>query len=160
VRNAFDEPGFGFFGVKMFDRSVRYNLIYDIRLKSVAEMEEQSILVVDDSPEDRELFRVRLERGGYSVVEANSGREALAAIEKTRFPLLILDLSMYDMDGFEVLRAIRSKHPELKIIVASGFLDGKMLQAARSLGADATLDKKMTAELLLPMVGNLLENPK
>src|ERR1700730_17877950 len=102
-------------------------------LKSVAEIEKQSILVVDDNPEHLKMFRIRLESGGYSVVEANSGREALAAISKTRFPLMILDLSMSDMDGFDVLRAVRGKHPELKIIVASGFLHGKMLEPARSL---------------------------
>ena len=131
-----------------------------IRVKSVAKIEEQSILVVDDNPDHRKMFRIRLESGGYSVVEANSGREALAAIEKTRFALIILDLSMYEMDGFAVLRAVRPKHPELKIIVASGFLHGKMLEPAKLLGADATLDKDMIAELLLPMVRNLLENQK
>jgi CheY-like chemotaxis protein len=131
-----------------------------IRVKSVAKIEEQSILVVDDNPDHRKMFRIRLESGGYSVVEANSGREALAAIEKTRFALIILDLSMYEMDGFAVLRAVRPKHPELKIIVASGFLHGKMLEPAKLLGADATRDKDMIAELLLPMVRNLLENQK
>ena len=131
-----------------------------IRVKSVAKTEEQSILVVDDNPDHRKMFRIRLESAGYSVVEANSGREALAAIEKTRFALIILDLSMYEMDGFAVLRAVRSKHPELKIIIASGFLHGKMLEPAKLLGADATLDKDMIAELLLPMVRNLLENQK
>jgi CheY-like chemotaxis protein len=120
----------------------------------------QSILVVDDNPDHRKMFRTRLESGGYSVVEASSGKEALAAIEKTKFALMILDLSMYEMDGFAVLRAARSKHPELKIIVASGFLHGEALESAKSLGADATLDKDRTADLFLPMVRDLLENPK
>jgi CheY-like chemotaxis protein len=106
-----------------FGRSVR---LYYIRLNGVAETKEQSILV-DDNPDHRTMFRVKLESGGYSVVEANSGRGALAAIEKTRIALMILELSMPDMDGFDELRAVRSKRPELKIIVASGFLHGQML---------------------------------
>ena len=122
-------------------------------------MSMQSILVVDDNPDHRKMFRSRLESGGYSVVEANSGREALAAIEKTRFALMILDLSMPDMDGFDVLRAVRSTRRELKIIVVSGLMHGKALESAKFLGADATLDKDRTADLLLPTVGNLLENP-
>jgi CheY-like chemotaxis protein len=89
-------------------------------------------LVVDDNPDHRKIFRSRLESGGYSVVEVSSGREALAAIEKTRFALMTLDLSKPDMDGFDVSRAVRSKHPELKVIVASGFLHGKMLEPAKS----------------------------
>jgi DNA-binding NarL/FixJ family response regulator len=65
---------------------------------------------------------------------------------------MILDLSMPDLDGFDVLRAVRSKQPELKIVAVSGFLHGKMLEPAKSLGADATLDKKLAASVLVPMV--------
>jgi DNA-binding NarL/FixJ family response regulator len=72
---------------------------------------------------------------------------------------MIFDLSMPDMDGVDVLRAVRSKHLELKIIAISGFMHGRMLGVAKSLGADATLDKDLT-DFLLPMVRKLLENPK
>jgi CheY-like chemotaxis protein len=133
---------------------------FDIRLKSVAKTKEQSILVVDDNPEDRALFRTILEKAGYFVLEGSSGKEALAAVEKARFELMTLDMSMPDMDGFDVLRLVRSKHPELKVIAVSGFMHGEMLKPAKALGADATLDKDRTADLLLPMVRNLLENPK
>jgi CheY-like chemotaxis protein len=119
----------------------------------------QSILVVDDNPDHRKMFRSRLESGGYSVAEANSGKEALAAIAKTRFALMILDLSMPDMDGFEVLQGIRATKRDLKIIVVSGFMR-KALASAKFLGADATLDKDQTSDLLLPMVRDLLKNPK
>jgi len=124
----------------------------------MAETREQSILVVDDNPLDRALFRAILEGAGYSVVENSSGREALAAVEKTSFQLMTLDLSMPDMDGFDVLREVRSKHPELKIIVVSGFREGSMNKAAKSLGAAATLDKNLATDLLLPMVCDLLKN--
>src|ERR1700730_1003720 len=126
----------------------------------MAETKEQSILVVDDNPDDRKLFRRMLENAGYCVVEGSSGREALAAVEKTRFALMTLDLSMPDMDGFDVLRSVRARQPELKIVVVSGFLHGKMLEPAKSLGADATLDKHLAATVLVPLVCNLLTNTK
>jgi two-component system KDP operon response regulator KdpE len=126
----------------------------------MAETLDQSILVVDDNPDDRKLFKRMLEGAGYSVVESSSGREALTAVEKTRFDLMILDLSMPDLDGFDVLRAVRSKQPELKIVVVSGFLKGKMLEPAKSLGANATLDKNLASSVLVPIVSNLLKNPK
>jgi CheY-like chemotaxis protein len=126
----------------------------------MAETREQSILVVDDNPDDRKLFRRMLERGGYSVVESSTGKEALTAVEKTTFDLMTLDLSMPDMDGFDVLRAVRSKHPGLKIIVVSGFRHGSMNKAAKSLGAATTLDKNLATDLLLPMVCDLLKDPK
>jgi two-component system KDP operon response regulator KdpE len=126
----------------------------------MAETMGQSILVVDDNPDDRKVFRRILERAGYSVVESSSGKEALTAVEKTSFQLMTLDLSMPDMDGFDVLRAVRSKHSKLKIIVVSGFREGSMNKAAKSLGAAATLDKNLAIELLLPMVCDLLKDPK
>jgi len=75
------------------------------------------------------------------VIECSSGREALEALEKTSVDLMTLDLSMPDVDGFEVLQAARSTHPELKIVVVSGFLKGNMNLAAKKLGAAVTLDK-------------------
>jgi two-component system KDP operon response regulator KdpE len=126
----------------------------------MAETTDQSILVVDDNPDDRKLFRRMLESAGYSVVESSSGKEALTAVEKTSFQLMTLDLSMPDMDGFDVLRAVRSKRPELKIIVVSGFRYESMSKAAKSLGAATTLDKNLAKDLLLPMVCDLLNDPK
>jgi two-component system chemotaxis response regulator CheY len=126
----------------------------------MVETKEQSILVVDDNSDHRKAFRILLETGGYSVVECNSGKEALTALEKTNFDLMTLDLSMPDVDGFDVLRVVRSKHPELKIVVVSGFLQGSMNQAAKMLGAAVTLDKNLATDLLLPIVRDLLKNPK
>ena len=113
---------------------------------------------MDDNSLDRALFRAILEGAGYSVVESSSGKEALTAVEKTSFELMTLDLSMPDMDGFDVLRAVRFNHSELKIIVVSGFRHGSMNQAAKSLGAATTLDKNLATDLLLPMVRDLLKD--
>src|ERR1700730_10585056 len=107
----------------------------------MATTNELSILVVDDNPEDRKSLKRILESAAYSVVEAGSGKDALAAIEKTTFEFMILELGMPDMDGFDVLRRVRYKHPELRIIVVSGFMQGRMLEPAKLLGANATLDK-------------------
>src|ERR1700732_1981035 len=126
----------------------------------MAETKEQSILAVDDNPDDRKLFRRMLESAGYSVVERSSGKEALTAVEKTSLESMTLDLSMPDKDGFDVLRTVRSKHPEIKIIVVSGFKYGSMSEAAKSLGAAETLDKNVAKFLLLPMICDLLRDPK
>ena len=126
----------------------------------MAGTKERVILVVDDNPDHRKAFRIILESGGYSVVECESGKEALTALEKKNFDLMILDLSMPDMDGFEVLRVISSKHPELKTAVVSGFLQGSMNRVAKRLGAVVTLDKDLAADSLLPVVDGLLKNPE
>jgi len=126
----------------------------------MADTKERVILVVDDNPDHRKALRIILESGGYSVVECESGKGALAAIEEKTFDLVVLDLSMPDVDGFDVLRVVRSKHPELKVMVVSGFLQGSMNQAAKLLGAVVTLDKDLATDSLLPVVDALLKNSK
>ncbi|HEY6291577.1 MAG TPA: response regulator [Terriglobia bacterium] len=115
------------------------------------------ILVVDDEAADRQLFRKILEKGGHSVAESSSGQEALRAIQKTPFELMILDLSMPETDGFEVLRVVRSQQPQLKTIAVSGLMQGRLLDSAKILGATATLEKLMAQDLLLTMVNRLLQ---
>jgi CheY-like chemotaxis protein len=123
----------------------------------MAEAKERVILVVDDNADHRKGFRILLESGGFLVIERSSGREALKALETISVDLMILDLSMPDVDGFDVLRVARSKHPDLKIVVVSGFLHGSMNQAAKLLGAAVTLDKSIAADKLLPVVRDLLK---
>jgi len=127
-------------------------------VEQMAEAKERVILVVDDNADHRKAFRIMLESAGYSVVECNSGKDALTALEKTKFDLMTLDLSMPEIDGFDVLQAARRKNPELKIAVVSGYLQGSMNQAANKLGAAITMDKNLAADLLLPAVRNLLDN--
>ena len=119
---------------------------------------DHTILVVDDEPQVRTLCRtiIELENPGYVVVEASSGKEALAVIKETPFDLIILDLSMPDMDGFDFLKAVRDEVPKLKIICISGFMGGTMLHTARLLGATATLGKPFKPLLLLSLVYEVL----
>jgi CheY-like chemotaxis protein len=124
-------------------------------VERMAEAKERVIMVVEDNPDHRKALRIVLESGGYVVIECRSGTEALEALEKTSVDLMTLDLSMPDVDGFEVLQAARSTHPELKIVVVSGFLKGNMNLVAKKLGAALTLDKSMASELL-PIVRDLL----
>jgi CheY-like chemotaxis protein len=111
-----------------------------------------SILVVDDDPQVRKFVGQVLGRAGYSLFDASNGLEAKALMERVRFDAMILDLSMPEMDGFEVLKFAHSALPKLKIIVISGFMQGTMLKAAKLFGAVATLDKPIEIALLLSTV--------
>ena len=64
-------------------------------------------MVVDDSEDIRELLRVQLAQLGYRMVEAAGGREAVEAVSKERPALILMDLSMPVLDGFEATRLIR-----------------------------------------------------
>ena len=115
-----------------------------------------TILVVDDDAQIRGLCRTTLEESGYLVREAGNGQRALGAIQETTFDLIVLDLSMPDMDGFEFLKVVRAIVPKLKIVVISGFLGGTMLTAAKLFGAAATLAKPFSSDSLLSAVDEVL----
>ena len=79
------------------------------------------VLIVDDEPEIRHLVANALE--GYDVVEAGNGQDALRAIREQRPSLLITDIKMPDMDGWELLTAVREEVPDLPVLAISGYVD-------------------------------------
>jgi len=74
-------------------------------------MEQKPILVVDDDPDALEIVGTFLESRGYRVATAPDGRQALAKVEELRPDLVLLDVMMPGMDGWEVCRLIKN-HPE------------------------------------------------
>jgi len=118
--------------------------------------ERKRILVVDDDAQVGRLFKRILEEGGHTVLLAGSGGAALDRLQKETVNLLVLDLAMPDTDGFEVLKFVRERAPGLRVLVISGFLDGRLLEPAKFLGAHATLNKTDAPERLLETVNALL----
>ena len=83
------------------------------------------VLVVDDEPIVRAQLRRSLELRGYTVVEAADGRAALAALARASeaVDVVILDMTMPDLDGAEVLRRLRATGSRVPVVVSSGYLD-------------------------------------
>jgi CheY-like chemotaxis protein len=75
--------------------------------------ERRRVLVVDDEPDVLLLCRVNLEFEGYEVVEASDGEEAMERLQEQRFDVMLLDVMMPKMDGWQVLEAVKAD-PELK----------------------------------------------
>ena len=69
------------------------------------------ILVVDDELSMRELLEFMLEKKGYAVLSAASGKEALSIINKETYDLLLCDIRLGDMTGLDVLKASKKKYP-------------------------------------------------
>jgi CheY-like chemotaxis protein len=115
-----------------------------------------SILVVDDTDLVQEFIRETLEFGGYDDVSfATSGKEAIQFCQERAIDLVITDLSMPDMDGFELISSLRESHPNLRILAISGGSDD-LLKMATALGAVGTLEKPFGPDDLLAMVGKIL----
>ncbi len=93
------------------------------------------ILVVDDEPSIVELIRVNLEDAGYDVDEAVTGNEALSAFQQNTYDLLVLDLMLPGVDGFEVCRQVR-KVSSIPIIMLTAKADEIDRVLGLELGAD------------------------
>jgi CheY-like chemotaxis protein len=117
---------------------------------------EATILVVDDDDAIRKVIRCMLESGGYRVLEAGDGRQALTAVRGEEIDLVLTDLVMPEQEGFETIQAIRREWPSIKVIAMSGAFGGEFLRIAKMLGAHGTLQKPLRAEVVLRAVANAL----
>jgi two-component system response regulator VicR len=77
----------------------------------------KKVLVVDDEPDTLELVKLVLESGGFEIVLAANGMEALAKVGNIKLDLVLLDIMMPDMDGWDVFRKIKEKYPTLPIAI-------------------------------------------
>jgi CheY-like chemotaxis protein len=118
------------------------------------------VLVADDEAGVRSFLRKALEDGGYQVMEAADGKEALKQARAERVDLVILDLVMPEQEGIETMRLLRKDAAlaNIGIIAMSGALGGQFLEMARTLGAQAVLSKPVSAELLLAKVAEVLKS--
>jgi CheY-like chemotaxis protein len=114
------------------------------------------ILLVDDDPQVVKFLTKALETNGYAVTATTSGKEALTLLRQERPDLLILDLNMPDLDGFDLLKIERAEFPYLRVLAISGYLKGALLDAAKFVGATATLEKPVTADALIAKVREML----
>jgi DNA-binding response OmpR family regulator len=78
----------------------------------------QTVMVVDDESDILDMTRLVLEGGGYRVLAVRSGTDALRALDRTRPDLILLDINMPDMDGWQVLRVLKMDERTLSIPVA------------------------------------------
>lgn len=117
------------------------------------------ILFVDDEARLREMAKAILESQGYEVLCAKDGFDGLSALKESLPDLVISDLQMPNMDGFEFLSVVRQRFPHLPVIVISGEFRG--LDVPNSILADAFFEKSQyTPDQLIARVAELVrESP-
>jgi DNA-binding response OmpR family regulator len=120
--------------------------------------QNETILVVDDNRDNVEILRAFLESRGFTVAEARDGRSALACLDEVRPALVLLDVMMPGMDGWEVCRVIKAHptHGSMKVIMvtAKGAFEDKF-EGLRS-GADDYVVKPVDFKDLLERVNRNL----
>ena len=116
------------------------------------------VLVVDDDAGVRQLVRANLEAEGYAVREAGSADEGLALLEEEPPDLLLLDVMMPEVDGWEMLRRVRERHgvEAIPVIMFSGKVDEDSLAEAATRGAQGFIGKPFNPQQLIASTKQLL----
>jgi excisionase family DNA binding protein len=117
-----------------------------------------SILIVDDDDRLREFVRVNLEMEGYAVREAASVEQGLQALEEEPPDLILLDVMMPQVDGWEMLRRVQERHGvgAIPVVMFSGKVDEQTLADAESRGAQAFIGKPFNPQQLIESTKQLL----
>jgi two-component system cell cycle response regulator DivK len=119
----------------------------------------KSILVVEDQEDNRQILRDLLGAGDYEMIEAENGQEALDVMAKRRPDLILMDIQLPIMDGYEATRRIKA-NPEWKsipiIVVTSYALSGDA-EKARAAGCDDYVTKPYSPRQLLAKIREYLK---
>ena len=101
------------------------------------------ILVVEDQEDDRQIIRDMLAGTDYAITEAEDGEQALAAVAKERPDLILMEIQLPSMDGYEAMRRIRTDPALLSIpiIAVSSYAPNEEEQKARAAGCDDFVPK-------------------
>ena len=110
------------------------------------------VLIVDDEPPIRRFLRTSLATQKYLIEEAEDGQTALASANKTPLDLIVLDLGLPGMDGFEVIRSLREKGSDVPIVVLSSRTDEAGKVRSLDLGADDYVTKPFGVDELLARI--------
>jgi excisionase family DNA binding protein len=114
------------------------------------------VLVVDDDQLLREFMRLNLEMEGYTVREASSADEALAALEDQAPALVLLDVVMPGVDGWQMLQRMQERHGSIPVIMFSGKIDHLSAEDAESRGARAFIGKPFDPQQLIDRAKQLV----
>jgi two-component system KDP operon response regulator KdpE len=112
----------------------------------------EHILIVDDEPAIRRFLRTSLTAQGFQVVEAQDGKSALEELRRQHIDLLVLDLGLPDMDGFEIINQLRHSGSTVPILILSSRTDEAGKVKAFDLGADDYVTKPFGVEEFLARV--------
>ena len=128
-------------------------------MKSQYQKVSPTILVIDNDPSTIAVFKRLLETKDYNVLTTNSSRESLDIVERVMLDLIILDLLMPEMDGWQLCKIIREM-TRTPILIISAIESSEIITKTLNLGADDYLVKPVSSFTLLANVKNLVRRHK
>ena len=126
--------------------------------QSLMATKKKKLLFVDDDEIFVNITKPSLQKAGFSVVTAYSGKEALKKASKSDFDLIILDINMPDIMGDEVAKKIREKKIEVPIIMVTGYVDLQQSIDTLNLGVHEILLKPLSVSELIQSINQVFES--
>jgi CheY-like chemotaxis protein len=120
------------------------------------------VLLIDDSPEVRSLLERTLAHAGYSVRSCADGHGALSLLSRTSFRLVVTDIYMPRMDGYEVIMKVNAAKPKPQVLAISGgtmSVAGVNLRVAKNLGCERVLAKPFDLPDFYTLVREMIGSP-
>jgi two-component system cell cycle response regulator len=132
-----------------------------LHTRSSGDNMERTILLIEDDPLSARLVDLILKSEGHQVIITRDGFQGLAVAQNTHLDLVLLDLMLPGIDGFEVLRQLREdpKTADVRVVVVSAKSQPADKEKAAELGVDAYLTKPYRKIELLKLVRSLLSEP-
>ena len=110
------------------------------------------VLIIEDNGDMRDTLRLALEGAGHDVVTASHGQEGIGYLNGHKVDVVLTDLFMPEMDGIEVIAALRRQFPGVRVVAMSGHSGVDYLSVAKELGAARILRKPFAMDDLLSAV--------
>jgi twitching motility two-component system response regulator PilH len=117
------------------------------------------VLVIEDSSFQRKILSEMLTGNGFEVILAENGGEGIERTEQLKPDLIITDLLMPDVDGFQVLEALRAKKLNVPVIIVTSDIQKTTERRCRDLGARAVLNKPVNKDQVLSAVRDTIRVP-
>lgn len=121
-------------------------------------MKKKKILVVEDEESLLKLESILFSSKGYAVTGARDGGSALAELKREQPDLVVLDVMLPDLDGFEVCRRLKAEYPALPVIMLTAKKSSLDLERGRQAGADAYITKPFKSVKVLEVIEDLLKD--
>ncbi|HUU56994.1 MAG TPA: sigma 54-interacting transcriptional regulator, partial [bacterium] len=118
--------------------------------------ERERILVVDDAPDTLELIQRNLTSQGYRVFTATGVAEAIRLLDETTVDLVVTDMKMPEVSGFDLLRHVRQNLPDTEVMMITGYASVEDAVKAVKTGAEEYISKPFTDDELFSAVGRVL----
>ena len=118
---------------------------------------EATIMVVDDEENMRESLKDIFEEEGYKIILSDSGKDAIKKIEKYEINVVVSDVRMPEMDGFELLHEIKKIKPEIPFIMITAYSTTKLGVRAMKEGAKDYIEKPFDPDELLIIISKIIK---